>query len=168
MELSTYTKYMAHAFMIFRFQNEEQAQQAWHKLEGWRQGFRLAAKLTAKFVRGEGAGEEGAADELESDSDVADSKKHAGKGHKAEHKADHKNGEHAEKEKGHKKAADGAAEKGVRLIVKLNFSDHEKLSFQRWLDRIPTEEPFKSAEPEVHKGGEADAAKTEELFDTLR
>jgi hypothetical protein len=171
-ELSTYTNDMAHAFMIFRFRNEEQAQQAWHKLEGWRQGFRLAAKLTAKFDRGEAAGDEGAAGETEDASDGADSKKHATKGHKAEHKADHKaehkKGEHAEKGKGHKKGADGADEKGVRLIVKLNFSDHEKLSFQRWLDRIPGEEPFKSAEPEVHKGGEAGAAKTEELFDTLR
>lgn len=157
--------------MIFRFQNEEQAQQAWHKLEGWRQGFRLAAKLTAKFDRGDGAGEEGA--ESSASEDDAESKKHAAKEHKAEHKADHKTdhkkGEHAEKEKGHKKAAeDVGGDKGVRLIVKLNFSDHEKLSFQRWLDRIPTEEPFKSAESEVHKGGEAGAAKTEELFDSLR
>jgi len=146
--------------MIFRFRNEEQAQQAWHKIEGWRQGFRLAAKLTAKFHRGEGAAEEAGAG-------GADAKEHKAE-HKGSHKEkDHKKGEHAEKE--HKKGADGGVDdKGVRVIVKLSFSDHEKLSFQRWLDRIPSEEPFKSAESEVHKAGGAETAKTEELFESLR
>src|SRR6202011_4597823 len=43
----------------------------------------------------------------------------------------------------------------VSLLVRLYFSNHEKLSEQRWLDRIPTEEPFKSASPKVLRQGEA-------------
>jgi len=37
----------------------------------------------------------------------------------------------------------------VKLLVRLYFSGHEKLSEQRWLDRIPAEEPFKSASPKM-------------------
>ncbi len=43
----------------------------------------------------------------------------------------------------------------VSLLVRLYFSIHEKLSEQRWLDRIPTEEPFKSASPKVLRQGDA-------------
>src|SRR5437879_13023057 len=37
----------------------------------------------------------------------------------------------------------------IRLIVRLDFSDHERLSHHRWLERIPTEEPFKDASPQI-------------------
>ena len=37
----------------------------------------------------------------------------------------------------------------VKLIVRLYFSGHEKLSEQRWVARIPSEEPFKGASPKV-------------------
>ena len=43
--------------------------------------------------------------------------------------------------------ADGKAE--VAMIVRLDFSEHEKLSHQRWMERIPGEEPFKAAKPKV-------------------
>ena len=47
----------------------------------------------------------------------------------------------------------GADDGNVSLLVRLYFSSHEKLSEQQWLDRIPAEEPFKSASPKViHKG----------------
>ena len=40
--------------MIFDFgSNEEAAQQARHKVEGWKQGFRLGNKLMVKFDRGD-------------------------------------------------------------------------------------------------------------------
>ena len=55
----------------------------------------------------------------------------------------------------------------IRLIVRLDFSGQEKLSHQRWLDRIPTEEPFKSVKSKVVRHGEGDFAKTAELFDSL-
>jgi hypothetical protein len=55
----------------------------------------------------------------------------------------------------------------IRLIVRLDFSDHEKLSHQRWIDRIPTEEPFKDASPRILRAGEDDFTKTSDLFDSL-
>ena len=45
---------MAQAILIFDFgTNEEAAQQARHKIEGWKQGFRLGDKMICKFEREE-------------------------------------------------------------------------------------------------------------------
>ncbi|MGA7914584.1 MAG: hypothetical protein WCA00_05060 [Candidatus Acidiferrales bacterium] len=129
---------MAHSFLIFDFDtNEEAAQQARHKVEGWTQGFRLGKKMLLKFEREEG-----------------------------------KEGENsATKAGGKKKSAakeDSAGEGGrVRVFVRLDFSEHEKLSQQRWLDRIPNEAPFKSAKAEIIRQGDAEFAETAELFDSL-
>ena len=50
---------MAHTYMLFDFgTDEEKAQQARHKLEGWKQAFRLDKKLQVKFDRGEDLGAE--------------------------------------------------------------------------------------------------------------
>jgi hypothetical protein len=51
--------------------------------------------------------------------------------------------------------------------VRLDFSDHEKLSHQRWVDRIPSEPPFKDASPKVVRPGESDFAGSVKLFDSL-
>jgi hypothetical protein len=62
----------------------------------------------------------------------------------------------------------GAEHKGnVAAIVRLDFSPHEKLSHQRWLDRIPTEEPFKSAKGKVVRAGHASHGETSDRFDAL-
>src|SRR4029077_4636663 len=71
----------------------------------------------------------------------------------------------AKKAEGKKAEKDGS--ETIRLVVRLDFSDHEKLSHQRWLDRIPAEEPFKSAKAEVVRHGEGGFVKTAELFDSL-
>lgn len=55
----------------------------------------------------------------------------------------------------------------IRLIVRLDFSDHEKLSHQRWIERIPIEEPFKGANPEIIRVGEPAFQATSDLFDSL-
>jgi hypothetical protein len=55
----------------------------------------------------------------------------------------------------------------VAAIVRLDFSAHEKLSHQRWLDRIPTEEPFKSAKGKVVRSNDAAHHETSERFDAL-
>jgi hypothetical protein len=55
----------------------------------------------------------------------------------------------------------------LKLFVRLDFSDHEKLSHQRWVDRIPTEAPFKDSSPKVVKQGDPDFAESAKLFDTL-
>ena len=109
---------MSQSYMIFDFgTNEEAAQQARHRLEGWKQAFRLDKKLLLKFER------------------------------QAPEKTD--GGER------------------IRLLVRLDFSDHERLSHHRWLERIPTEAPFKEAAQEIVRQGESDFEKTAELFDSL-
>lgn len=109
---------MAQSYLIFDFRaNEEAAQQARHRIEGWRQAFRLDKKLQFKFER-----------------------------------------QVPEKTNGGER---------IRILVRLDFSDHERLSHHRWLDRIPAEEPFKSVESQVIRHGDAEFEKTAELFDSL-
>ncbi len=55
----------------------------------------------------------------------------------------------------------------LKLFVRLDFSDHEKLSHQRWVDRIPTEGPFKDAAPKVVRQGDPDFAESAKTFDAL-
>jgi hypothetical protein len=55
----------------------------------------------------------------------------------------------------------------LKLVVRLDFSDHEKLSHQRWADRIPSEAPFKDSSPKVVRQSDPDFAKSVELFDSL-
>jgi hypothetical protein len=112
---------MAQSYLIFDFGgNEEAAQQAVHRVEGWKQGFRLGTKLQLKFER----------------------------------KA-------AEKSEG----ADGAGH--IRLFVRLDFSDHEKLSYTRWLERIPGEAPFKGLPLEIIRHSDPAFTETAELFGGL-
>jgi hypothetical protein len=63
----------------------------------------------------------------------------------------------------------GAADKPekVRVLIRLDFSDHEKLSFRRWLERIPKEEAFKPASSKTIRQGETEFADMEKLFETL-
>jgi hypothetical protein len=128
---------MAHIYMLFDFgADEETAQKARHKLEGWKQAFRLDKKLQFKFDRGETAAP-AAAENPEKPEKAEKSQKSA----KAKPKA--KSGEAAPAKNG-----------DVKLLVRLYFSAHEKLSEQRWLDRIPSEELFKGAAPKVIHEGE--------------
>jgi hypothetical protein len=146
---------MAHSFLIFDFGgNEEVAQQARHRIEGWKQGFRLDKKLQVKFNRKEADGKS-----------VASAANAAKPAKKAKGKASGKaKAEDATESDGN--SVSGAPSQ-VHLIVRLDFSDHEKLSHQRWLDRIPTEEPFKTAHPRVVRAGEPDYKATSDLFDSL-
>ena len=139
-------RYMAQSIFIFDFgTNEEAAQQARHKIEGWKQGFRLGEKMTLKFDREDIA--------PEGDGQDGPPAKQAKKS--AEKKPSEKKGDGAE----------GATR--VRVLVRLDFSDHEKLSHQRWLDRIPGEEPFKSAKAETVRTGDPEHPKLAERFDLL-
>jgi hypothetical protein len=150
---------MAYSFLIFDFGgDEEAAQQARHRIEGWRQGFRLDKKMQLKFDR----------KELESKDDSAtkDSPKASkgiAKGKKVASKT--KGPSAGTDESASEPNLDGATE--IRMIVRLDFSDHEKLSHQRWLERIPTEEPFKTAKPNVVAPGGPEFTAAEELFDSL-
>ena len=140
---------MAQSILIFDFgTDEEAAQQARHKVDGWKQGFRLGNKLLLKFERTE--------EESASVGDGSAKKPDAAKKPASKKKA-------ASKEEEEK--TDSPAH--VRVFVRLDFSDHEKLSHQRWLDRIPTEEPFKSAKGETVRSSDAAFSKTADLFDSL-
>lgn len=131
---------MASTYLVFDFgPNEEGAQRARHKLEGWKQAFRLDKRLLFKFDRSGAAGTEPPAERSGS----------KGKG------------------KGKVKPKEEPTPAPVKLLVRLYFSDHEKLSEQRWIERIPNDEHFRSASPKVVRPGEVDYASLSEQFDFL-
>jgi hypothetical protein len=137
---------MAHIYMHFDFgADEEKAQEARHKLDVWKQAFRLDKKLQYKLDRLQEADEE----EDSASGDTAADEKRAEKP-KSKSKSNH--GKKVGRAEG---GSEGNGAGNVSLLVRLYFSNHEKLSEQRWLDRIPTEEPFKSASPKVLRQGEA-------------
>lgn len=137
---------MAQSFLIFDFgSDEELAQQARHKVDGWKQGFRLDKKLLLKFQRSETANEENAQAAEKSVPKSAGNKKRA------------KTNNEDEKDENEK----------IQLIIRLDFSDHERLSHQRWLERIPSEAPFKAAQPKIIRPGDAEFVETAERFDAL-
>ncbi len=158
---------MPQSILIFDFgTNEEAAQQARHKIDAWKQGFRLGNKMVLKFERPEAPASDGGAEEKSekpsqktAPAAKAGKKKSAAKSAGKAHEAASKAEETAPAE------SDGSG--SVRLLLRLDFSDHEKLSHQRWLDRIPTEEPFKSAKSETLRAGDPEFPKTEDLFESL-
>jgi hypothetical protein len=154
-----YRRCMAHSILVFDFgTNEEAAQQARHKVDAWVQGFRLGKKILIRFEREEALeGAEKSEAEPEPAKHADDKKKHAGA----------KKRQGGGKEKHAAKKENVVPGGRVRVLVRLDFSDHEKLTHHRWLDRIPTEEPFKSAKGEVIRHSDPAFAKTAELFESL-
>ena len=149
---------MAYSFLVFDFGgNEDAAQQARHRIDGWKQGFRLDKKLQLKFERME--------PEAKPDADSNASSEEEKSGAKA--KANPKKKSKSSDEAGQDSGSNPPAPSEIHMIVRLDFSDHEKISHQRWLDRIPGEEPFKTARPKIVRTGDPEFEKTSELFDSL-
>jgi len=151
---------MAHIYLLFDFGgDEEKAQQARHKLEGWKQAFRLDKKLLYKLERtgGEAPNEE---ETKAVKAENAPAKTEKGKG---------KAKASAKKEPAPAKAetAPAKSNEDIKLMIRLAFSGHERLTEQRWVQRIPIEEPFKEASPRVVKGGDEVFEATEKQFDEL-
>jgi hypothetical protein len=155
---------MAHSYIRFDFgTDEEKAQQARHKLDGWRQAFRLDKKLQYKMDRPE--------------STVAETPSKPEPAAAAAAVPEKSKGKAAEKDKGKTATTkvsapppekpSPAANGKVSLLVRLYFSSHEKLSEQRWLDRIPSEEPFKSASPKVVHHSDPEFESTDKQFEAL-
>ena len=118
--------------------------------------------MLIKFERPDAA----ATEAPESESAVAEKEKPENKkSMKAKKASSSGASEEASKEEASKK---DQPESHVRVLVRLDFSDHEKLTLQRWLDRIPAEEPFKSAKGEAIRPGNPDFAKTVGLFDSIK
>jgi hypothetical protein len=141
---------MAHIYLLFDFaKDEEKAQQARHKLEGWKQAFRLDKKLLYKMERTSAA--------------PADGDAKPAKAEKPEKTKPTAKAKAATKEE----ATPPSASEDIRLLIRLGFSGHEKLSEQRWLQRIPAEEPFHRASPTVVRPGDGNFEETEKQFEEL-
>src|SRR5271170_5933746 len=120
---SSQTSVMAHTYMKFDFgSDEETAQQARHKLDVWKQAFRLDKKLQYKLDRGEEqegeaatlAGEEAHDERREAKSAE---KKHPDKKHtKGKPKAKPASGKHDEAKDDAEAVSDG---RNVTLLVRL-------------------------------------------------
>jgi hypothetical protein len=138
--------------------DEEKAQLARHKLEMWKQAFRLDKKLLYKFERS-GPDVRSAAPVVEAKgehTEKAAKPLKAGKGVKGKSKAEPA------------PASEKAVAAGpVKLHLRLGFSAHEKMTEERLLKRIPVEEPFKDASPEVMHQGERGFDETAAVFDAL-
>jgi len=160
---------MAHTYMIFDFPGEEVAQQARHKLETWKQAFRLDKKLQYKLDRGEevgGADEESADGEAEQEAEPAAKSAKGAKPGKAS-KSKGKAGSKSDDESGDE-SDDAVVDSGpVKLLVRLYFSAHEKMSEKRILDKINGEKLFKNASHTVVEEGEAGFAEALAEFDRL-
>ena len=138
---------MPHTYIQFDFaKDEEKAQLARHKLEGWKQAYRLDKKLLFKFER------------ISAAAPVEDSAK-TGRSEKPD--------KSTAKSKDKPEPAAATPSESVKLLVRLDFSNHEKLSGQRWLQRIPSEEPFQGASPLIIKPADAPFSDTETHFDDL-
>jgi hypothetical protein len=141
---------MAHIYLLFDFaHDEEKAQQARHKLEGWKQAFRLDKKLLYKLERTGTAPTDGEPPAVKAD------------------KAEKTKGKEKTTAKAKKEAAPEAASEDIKLFIRLAFSGHEKLSEQRWVQRIPAEEPFQGASPKIIKAGDEAFEATEKQFEEL-
>ena len=162
------TRSMAHAYGIYiRFDfgtDEEKAQQARHKLEGWRQAFRLDKRVQYQVDRPENAVQETVAKAAPAEKTAAAGKTKEKPATKGSAKAAGKSSEPAASKAAAAKS-DGADGK-VGLLVRLYFSPHEKLSEQRWLARIPAEEPFKSASPKVINHDDPEFEATDQQFES--
>ena len=137
------TDWMPHIYMQFDFgKDEEKAQLARHKLEVWKQAFRLDKKLLYKLTR-------------------------ATDGEPAAEPAATKPGKSKQKGKAKETAEKPASHETVKILLRLAFSNHEKLSEQRWVQRIPAEDLFQAAAPEVVKPGDSGFAEIEKKFDEM-
>jgi len=159
---------MAHTYIRFDFgTDEEKAQQARHKLDGWRQAFRLDKRVQYKMDRPENAeAATGAKPEVAAKADAgekpsAPAKSKGKPAAQASAKAAEKSSEPAAGK------TEAAPDGKVGLLVRLYFSSHEKLSEQRWLERIPSEEPFKSAAPKVIHQQDPEFEATDTQFESL-
>jgi hypothetical protein len=159
------TIFMAHIYMRFEFgADEEKAQAACHKLDGWRQAFRLDKRVQYKIDRqesaasGSGEKEEKAEPPEKTAKEVKTTKTSAAEKSKAKAKS-----KEPEKEPARTTPASNGR---VSLVVRLYFSSHEKLSEQRWMERIPNEEPFKSASPKIIRKEDLDFEEVDQEFES--
>jgi len=144
---------MAHIYLTFDFGNdEEKAQQARHKLESWKQAFRLDKKMLYKFDRKE----DGVAPEAAPAAPKGKTGKAVGsRGTKGKVKTDHEPA----------KLAPSTAD--IKLILRLALPNHEKFTEQQLLKRFPVEEPFRSVASKTIREAEAGYTELDSHFQEL-
>ena len=150
---------MAHIYMSFDFgTDEEKAQQARHKLEMWKQAFRLDKKMLYKFERtGAAAGESDEQAGRKSGATVA-KKETAKEGKSAK----------LTKSKGIAGEEKKAAPSGnVKLHLRLALPAHERFTEERFLKKFPAEELFSSSSPVLVRQGQPGFAETDAVFEAL-
>jgi hypothetical protein len=151
---------MAHIYFSFDFgRDEEKAQQARHKLEMWKQAFRLDKKMLYKFEResDEEASSEDGAGKTEGTEKAAKKSKAAKAGEAKSYGKKKKDADEG----------DAAPTGNVKLYLRLAFSAHEKMTEERLLKKIPAEEPFSELSPKAVKDEDAEFAELEAKFDSL-
>jgi hypothetical protein len=147
---------MAHIYLTFEFGNdEEKAQQARHKLESWKQAFKLDKKMLYKFDRTEDGAAPVEEPPKEKPAKAAEPKSKDSKSKKDGKKADLEPA----------KLASSKAD--IKLILRLALPNHERLTEQRLLKRFPSEEPFKSASPKTLHEADAGFADVAARFEDL-
>ena len=152
----TQTEFMAHIYLTFDFgSDEEKAQQARHKLESWKQAFKLDKKMLYKFDRKEDGVAPAETEPKEKPNKAAEPKSKETKGAKGSKKADPEQA----------KLAPSSSD--IKLILRLALPNHEKLTEQRLLKRFPAEEPFKSSSPKTIHEADTDFAKLDSHFEEL-
>src|SRR6266404_4637532 len=110
---------MAYSFLVFDFGvDEDAAQQARHRIEGWRQGFRLDKKLQLKFERKDLEAKQDTAAEPPAKASKGSSKGKAGSKTKVKTAAEAEAGSNPH------------PPSGIRLIVSLDFSKDERSAFK--------------------------------------
>lgn len=153
---------MAHIYMTFDFgTDEEKAQLARHKLDGWKQAFRLDKKLLYKFERPAEPGDDAKKE------DEKPAKKEAAKPDKGTKSAKAGKKASAKSEAEETEKALALPVGPVKLHLRLAFSGHEKMTEERWVKRIPEEEPFKESASKVLKSNHPGFGEIEGKFDSL-
>jgi hypothetical protein len=143
---------MPQTLIIYDFgANEEAAQQARHRLEGWRQAFRLGDRLKLKFER-QAASSASMGESAAGETGDETKRKSAGKGSAATEETQQAQASDAE---------------SLRLIVRLEFSSHERLSYQQWFDRLGAEPSLQGTDRRVLQRGEEGFDSVADTFDSL-
>jgi hypothetical protein len=151
---------MAHIYFSFDFgTDEDKAQQARHKLEMWKQAFRLDKKMLYKFER-ESDAEASSEDGTEESKEAEKAQKKGKDAKAAKPKSDGKKKADAD-------GGDDAPSGNVKLYLRLAFSGHEKMTEERLLKKIPSEEPFSELSPKAVKGEDPEFGELEAKFDSL-
>ena len=159
---------MAHIYMSFDFgSDEEKAQQARHKLEMWKQAFRLDKKMLYKFERTGVDGASAAAGTEEAEAGEAESKQKAAAGAKKGGAKAGKSGKAAkskEKAEPEKKAKPSG---NIKLHLRLAMPAHERITEERFLQKFPSEELFSSASPVLVRQGQPGFDEADAVFESL-